>query len=353
MALEDHEGLSELAEDLESYTGLDEREPYDDESDPFLGDLVRTASSVIKSAAKAGGPNLVQNLATQAARVAGGAVAGQRGAQIATQIAKHALQEAEADPEGLYENELFEMESIDNEALEEAEFIAAQAAEAATLAEADQFIGKLLPMIGKLAKPLLSGVVNGAANQEDLFLGEMEGLGEDFETRFDEERDEFLPILAALAPMAMPLIKKGIGAVGKALNKSGAGRAAVRTLPRIAVKTASDLARQAESGKPITPPVVAKTLARQTASSLATRPRIKQAMRANRSAASRAQARPQGRSRRTNGHRPRGATSVGGRMPNLRGRTLVGFIPVYGVGRPASWAPGDDAADGDDMDDVG
>jgi hypothetical protein len=311
---------------------------------------------LIKSASTGGGPNFIQNLATQAARVAGGAVAGQRGAQIATQVAKRALQEAQTDPEGLYENESFEAEGIDNEALEEAEFVAAQAAEARTPGEADQFIGQLLPILRKVATPLLNSVVTGGAgskNQEDLFLGDMEELGEneDFETSFEDERDPFLPLLATLAPMAMPLIQKGIGAVGKALSHSGSGRAAIRTLPRIAAKTAGELARQAEAGQPITPPVVARSLARQTASTLATRPRISQAMRANRSAAFRAQSRP----RRTNGHRPRSSMRINGAIPSPRSRRLVGFIPVYGVGlrHSAQSLDTDDTVDTDDKDDMG
>jgi hypothetical protein len=99
------------------------------------------------------------------------------------------------------------------------------------------------------------------------------------------EADEFLPILGALAPLAMkalpaaaklapkvlslgrrvvPQLARGVVRVGRQLARSPAGRQAIRALPRIARRTAADVLRDVGRGRPLTARGVTQALARNT-----------------------------------------------------------------------------------------
>src|SRR3954463_14597227 len=69
------------------------------EADPFLGNLLKKASSVASSALRGPAGGALKGLAKQAARVAGGAIAGPTGANIAGQIANQVFRESESEAE--------------------------------------------------------------------------------------------------------------------------------------------------------------------------------------------------------------------------------------------------------------
>jgi hypothetical protein len=106
------------------------------------------------------------------------------------------------------------------------------------------------------------------------------------EAESEAEADEFLPILGALAPLAMkalpavaklaprvlsigrravPHLARGAMRIGRQLARTPAGRRAIRTLPTVVRKTAADIARGAARGRPVTARTVTRTLANNTA----------------------------------------------------------------------------------------
>jgi hypothetical protein len=270
---EDYEDFEDF-EDLEDYEDLENYEDY--EADPFLGSWARKAVRGIKKVASGPVGGILKGLAKKAATVAGGAIAGPAGAKIASMIANRAIRESEYESEFEEEGEFeaeFEAAGGDPTVLAEMEYLANLAAEAPTDQEADHFIGA----IANLAGNLLPGLV-----------GEME----DYEDYEDYERDEFLPALIPLAtsllPKAIPFIKKGIQAIGKVMARSPRTRKTVKALPRIAAKTVTSLARQAETGRPITKQRIAATVAQQASKTLASKPKLAAAMKPTVAAAAQA-----------------------------------------------------------------
>jgi hypothetical protein len=357
---EDGEGLFEeeigLFEDGEM--GLFEDGEFgtfeDLEADPFVGNLVRKAGRAIKRAARSPIGGALKGLAKQAAQVAGGAIAGPTGAKLAGMLANQVIRES--DQEGLYEG-LYEsdgesdpetdLEAMggDPEIYEEMEYLASLAAESDNEEEADQFIGA----IASLAGPLISSLVGGDAELlEDMEDGEI----------YEDEADPFLPALIPLAasilPKAIPLVSKGIRAVGKALSGSKRSRKAIRTLPRVAAKTATSLARQAKAGRPISRKRVAATMARQTAKNLVKPARLAKAMRRNKAVARRRVFRKgpvvrpvrrvvAGRPVRTPAVRPSPTLvrrAVGPVAPGAVGGGVGGAVPGYGGIIPSDAGPG-------------
>ena len=128
---------------------------YEDlEADPFIGDLVKKATRTVARVARGGlSPKFFQQLAAQAAKVAGGAVGGTTGANIATQVAGQVLRDG--DDESWYESDAsYEYGPIEPEVLDEMHYNAYQAAESESEYEADPFIANL---VGSLASGLPSG----------------------------------------------------------------------------------------------------------------------------------------------------------------------------------------------------
>lgn len=81
-----------------------------------------------------------------------------------------------------------------------------------------------------------------------------------------------VPLAARIVPRAAPVILRaapglacGVARVVHALRRSPSTRALVRTVPSIVRNTAISLARQASSGRPVTPQTAIRTLAGQTA----------------------------------------------------------------------------------------
>lgn len=328
---EDYEDFEDF-EDFESWESV-----YEDlEADPFLGKMFKNVSKSISRAT--GGivsPAVLQNLAGQAARLAGGAIAGPAGANIAGQIATRVLREGDSESDYLSDLESdYESGPLDPEVLDELHYYAYQAAEAGSEFEAD-------PFIGSLVGPLVSGLLSGESDllYEDLF--------EDGEGGFDPERDEFLP---ALIPLAAPLIAKGVGAIGKALIKNKKTRPLARVLPKILKDSAKEVQ---QLRRPATRRDVARIVGKQSARTLGSPRAVSRAVKQNRVAAARAQARPMamrrpamGASRsmsRSGKSRPTRATygmpsygyvsgGPGGRRQ--RGK-VVGYVlkPIYGRSR--------------------
>ncbi len=331
------EGLTfEAEEEDEFYPGLGEQDRYDyeeeggpwgeqfddREGDRFLGSLISRAGNALGKAT--GGivnADLLKSLARQAATVAGGAIAGPTGAQIAGKVANAAIREAEAEGEGSYEaegnyEERYEAAGGDRQLLDEMHYYAAMLSEAEGEAEADHFLGA----IAKIAGPMLSSLFGGmgeASGEQDRFLGDILGglVGE--EELGESERDGFLP---ALIPFVAPLIGQGISALGKLFARNKETESAGRAIPEIVAETGRDLRRQYRSGVRPSRGQVARTLARNTARTLASRRRLGDAMRSNRRGAARAQSRPLPR-RRPGGGTPmrRGSMSMNGNGRPSRG----------------------------------
>lgn len=95
------------------------------------------------------------------------------------------------------------------------------------------------------------------------------------ETESEAEAEAFIgalvPLAARLIPRVAPTIMRaapqlirGVSGVTRALRRNPATRPLVRAVPTIVRRTASNLARQAASGRPVTPQAAVRTFARQT-----------------------------------------------------------------------------------------
>jgi hypothetical protein len=259
----DFEGMD--FEGLDGFGDFEEESDYE-QPDPFLGGLARSFA----------GPamGMLRGLAQQAAGQAGRAIAGPRGANIARGVANSVLSNLNFESTDFEEEAeaLGDFEAIggDTQVLQEMAHLASLAAEAENAGQSDQFLGGLAGLAGKLIPQLLGGLAGGGEGESD----------------YEEEGDEFFPALLPLAaqalPMAMPLISKGIGALGKLFSRRRRTRESLmETLPVIAAKSVTSLAKQAQAGKPINRGKVAAIVARQTAKTLASKPAVANAVQAN------------------------------------------------------------------------
>ena len=171
--------------------------------------------------------------------------------------------------------------------------------------EGDPFLGNLVGTIGSALGGLLGG------------QGELEGYGESelfndsfyeaqpsegrqasvlmeamvdqlAEAEGEQEADQFLPILAALAPLAMkdlppigrvvapalrkavPQIARGVVRVGRQLARQPETRQLVRALPTITRNAVADIAQTARRTGQVNQGTVARAIARQTTNILQT-----------------------------------------------------------------------------------
>lgn len=325
-------GSWESGSDLFDYEALNEASLEALEADPFLGDMLRKATQTI-SRVTGGAINdqVLKNVAKQAAQVAGGAIGGQQGARIASQIANSVIRESEFEMsfEGSFENgnyeSMLESAGVDMEAVSDLHYFASRLGEAESEAEADEFLGALVPILGQVAAPLISNLVGGKRESEgfaDEFDGE--GWGED-------TRDEFLP---ALLPLAAPLIAKGVGAIGKLLTRKRKTKKLAEATPQIMYEAVFELAR---NRYPMTRRGITSAVSSATARTLGSRQKVSQAIRKNQMITRRPTGGtpPMGSrvgygSYGTNGSR--GTYQSRGRMTqgSTRGRPrLVGYVPVY------------------------
>src|SRR3989442_3398345 len=123
----------------------------------------------------------------------------------------------------------------------------------------------------------------------DAMMEHLGQLASEAETE-DEAAEHFLPLIGmaaskllpvvarAVAPMARkalpkiaravtrstPQLTKGIGKVARTLHRNPQTRYLLKTVPAIARRTVGSIARQAAHGRPITPRMAVRTLAKQT-----------------------------------------------------------------------------------------
>jgi hypothetical protein len=76
---------------------------------------------------------------------------------------------------------------------------------------------------------------------------------------------KLLPKAASMVAKAAPKLLKGVRGVAKTLASNPATKPLVKAIPQIVRKTTVDLARQVAAGKPMTPDIALRTLARDTA----------------------------------------------------------------------------------------
>ncbi len=110
------------------------------------------------------------------------------------------------------------------------------AAEAESNGESFAFLAPLLPLAAK-ALPLLAKSV----------------------------LPKLLPKVAKIVTRVAPKLFNGLKGIAKTLRSNPAGKALVRTLPRVMQRTITDIARQTAAGQTVTPQRAVQTLARQTA----------------------------------------------------------------------------------------
>jgi hypothetical protein len=95
-----------------------------------------------------------------------------------------------------------------------------------------------------------------------------------------------IPLAARLIPRVAPAIIRaapglirGVSGIGRTLRASPSTRPLVRTVPTIVRRTAADIARQGARGRPVTPQQAVQTLARQANTVLANPQLTRQALR--------------------------------------------------------------------------
>jgi hypothetical protein len=236
--MEDYEDYEEL-EDFEDYEDLENNEEFeefeDGEGDLFIGNIV---GRVARIARRLPWQQLLQGGLSALSRE----------------------QEAEA------------------EALWEMAYLAELAADTESDYEADHFIGALAGIASSILPSLL-----GESDLEEY---------EELDDGFNGEGDPFLPALLPIAkmllPHAMPLVKRGIRAIGRALREADPSKQSVKVLPIVAAKTVASLAKQAKAGKKLTPKRINTTLASQTKKTLANPQQVAKAITQNQKAARRA-----------------------------------------------------------------
>ena len=249
----DYEDYGEFEFDDKAMFDFEDEEfdmELEDETGPLVRRLIQTEKK--KVAAKP----TPKAVAKAAAKVAGAAVGKGKGAKIALKAAKKTERDGEMDFEGDFEADaeaMLEASPEAQELFEQMEMYAEMAAEAESEAEADQWLGA----VASLAGPLISSLLKESDGETDLYDEDYEG--------YDEEADEFFGLIAKAIPkiakFAAPLVKKGIGAVGKLL-RSKRTRSFARRLPRMALNTAASVAQRAASGRSVTPGYIAATLGR-------------------------------------------------------------------------------------------
>jgi hypothetical protein len=102
----------------------------------------------------------------------------------------------------------------------------------------------------------------------------------------EAEAEAFLGALVPLAARALPAIARatpsiirGVSKVGRRLWSNPATRQMVRAVPQVVKRTAVDIARQHAAGRPLTASMATRSLARQTANVLGSPSRRRSALR--------------------------------------------------------------------------
>lgn len=125
----------------------------------------------------------------------------------------------------------------------------------------------------------------------DALMEHLGHMAKDAESEAEAEAfiGALVPLAARLVPRALPAIMRtapqlirGAASVARTLRRNPATRPLVRTLPTIVRRTTADLARQVARGQPLTSQTAVRALARQTHGTLSNPQRCVQAYRHSR-----------------------------------------------------------------------
>lgn len=182
--------------------------------------------------------------------------------------------------------------------------------------EGDPFIGNLLQGLGSAL-----GMAEGELEFEDEFEFETTPQSSEYEvmmehlayqasqTESEAEAEAFLgaliPLATRLIPMAAkaatsvaPSLIRGIASVGQTLHRNPATRQLLRTMPTVLKGTVRTVAQHAAQGKPLSSSTALRALAKNTANVLGSPRRAQRAMRGCHQAQHRARAMTNVRKRR-------------------------------------------------------
>jgi len=168
----------------------------------------------------------LQGLGSQIGGAAGGARGSALGGDLGATLGRHLgnwlpQQEYEYEYETAGTREVNPLRRIHPAAL--MEHLGHEAAETESEAEAEAFIGALIPLAARL-----------------------------------------IPRLAPAVMRAAPNLIRGVSRVARTLRSNPQTRPLVRALPGVVRRTTASLAQQAQQGRPVTPQTAVRTLARQT-----------------------------------------------------------------------------------------
>jgi hypothetical protein len=169
----------------------------------------------------------------------------------AVRAALEALAEIQAESEWEAEAELHPARRVYPDAM--MEHLAHQAVEAESEEEAGQ---AFLPLIGLAAAKLAPLALKAAP----LIA-------------------KAVPKVMGLMPKLAPHLTRGVGNIAQTLFRNPATRPLLRSLPSIAQRTVGSIARQVAAGRPMTPQVAVRTLARQAGGLLRQPARVRTAVR--------------------------------------------------------------------------
>lgn len=246
----------EFEDEMEYEGELEDEGEFEDEGEEFLGSLANFARGQLTALRTPG--SWQRNLALRAARAAVSrgvpALAGMAGNWLGGAPGRAAAQtlgrQAAVRLGGLIPQREFEGEFEDEMMLNPARrafqvanlaHLGNAAANARTEAEAEAFLGALIPAATRL-----------------------------------------IPRLAPMVMRQAPALIRGVANVGRTLMRSPAARQMIRTVPQIVRGTVGSLARQVAQGRPITAASAVRTLAGQTHRTLASPARAGTAIRRTR-----------------------------------------------------------------------
>jgi hypothetical protein len=122
-----------------------------------------------------------------------------------------------------------------------------------------------------------------------------------------------IPRVAPAIMRAAPALVRGVSQVGRSLLRTPAPRPLVRAVPTIVRRTAANLAGQVAQGRPITAQGAVRTLARQTQRTLSNPRAVMQAVQRNKKADRRFHQTQRAQRNRPIQRRPAAATAAAGR----------------------------------------
>jgi hypothetical protein len=241
------EALPEAEEEL-AHAGEWETGETSESGELFLGDIANWARSqwaavqtpgswqrkVALAAAKSAIPATGIALGTRFGGPAGGIAGGALGAAGASLLPDKELA-GELEWEG--EEEISPVRRIYLDAM--MEHIAHEAAEAESEDEAAEEFLPLIPMIAGKLLPLAAKVLPKVAGK-------------------------IMPRIARVVTRATPQLSRGVTNIVRTLYRDPRTRQLVRTVPSIARRTVTSIARQAAAGRPVTPTTAQRALAQQT-----------------------------------------------------------------------------------------